>query len=136
MPWPNRPNKYGNKTNLEPCSYGYKHKSGLELAVCNFYAWLEKGGEIKVIKHEEHLKFPCETCGESVIYWPDLTIQDLKTGEIYWVEAKGKEMDKWPKVRRAWRRIGPGRLLIYKGKWQAPKLVETLWSECIGKEQP
>ena len=124
--WPRKRSKYGNKEKCDPCSYGFSHRSKLELEVCNQIAWMERAGEVRMLGHEVRLVFPCKECGEKVIYIPDFKVQNLKTGEIYFIEAKGFETDKWPKVKRAWKRAGPGRLEIYKGKYQSPQLAETI----------
>ena len=50
----------------------------------------------------------------------------LKTGEVYFVEAKGKSLPVWNIKKRLWKCYGPARLEVYKGSYLNPKLEEII----------
>ena len=61
-----------------------------------------------------------------IIYKPDFKCCDKRTGEVFYVEAKGFETPEWRIKRRLWMYYGPGRLEIYKGSHTRPKHFETV----------
>ena len=133
-PWPGwkrLKKKYGNHEVTDLCSYGFSHRSKLERAVCDQIADLEKAGELRHLAHEDTQYLS----RARYKYIPDFKVESLKTGEIYWIEAKGKGDHRWPTTKRMWRFYGPGRLEIYTGKWQSPALIQTIVPEPGAKEE-
>lgn len=116
-----RQNKYDNQIQLVPCAYGYSHRSKLELAVCQIIHFRELAGEIKHLQHEDHVLL-----SGWYTYIPDFRVLDLKTNEEFWIEAKGDQDKRWPSTRKGWKHAGPGRLEVWKGRWQNPMLFETI----------
>jgi hypothetical protein len=116
--------KYGNRTckGLDGRSY----HSALEASVSNWLLAQERAGEIIILKRQQHLHLFSEEI-KVCEYWPDFTIQDVPTKEIYWVEAKGTENPDWLIKLNLWRAGGPGRLDIIKGDWKRPKLKEHIF---------
>lgn len=116
--WQRSKNKFGNKITRLPCHYGFSHRSKLEAAVCDQIYLKEIGGELRHLKHEDTIRFDCLECGEKRAYIPDFKVQDVKSEEIYWIEAKGFADKRWARNKRLWKRFGPGRLEIYGGTWR------------------
>ena len=111
--------KYGNERSL--CSKNHSHRSKLERALCERLTLLEKAGEIEMLGVEDTVLL-----GGWFKYVADFKLRDVKTGQIYWAEAKGYETDRWPSVKKGWRFCGPGLLEIYKGNELSLKLVEVI----------
>ncbi len=99
--------------------------SKLEAAVYALLLLREKAGELKVIQLQKHVKFHTYKYGE-IRMIPDFYVQDLKTGEEFFIEAKGMETREWLRKRKAWLIGGPGRMEIWKGSHTRPKLTEIL----------
>jgi hypothetical protein len=104
------------------CEAGHRHRSKLESAVCQIIHLREKVGELRVIQAEDHLKLSAA----GIVYIADFKCQDTRSGEFFWVEAKGFENDRWPILKKLWRFYGPGRLEIWKGTHNRPFLDETI----------
>lgn len=122
MTWRRRRNKYGNQTKLPPCKYGYKHRSMLELAVCE-QVWLrEQAKELQHIRHEVSV-YLSEARHR---YIADFKVLDLKTGQEKFIEAKGYEGGRWKDSLRLYRVYGPAPLEIWKGHWRHPVHTETV----------
>lgn len=117
------PSKFGNRSNkgLD----GHTYHSALEAAVANMLFADQRAGLLFVIKRQQHIHIFSHgiKIGE---YWPDFVVRDAKSGEIYWVEAKGFEKPDWHWKLNLWRAGGPGRLFIYKGTWRRPHLDEIV----------
>jgi hypothetical protein len=112
--------RYGNKR--QTCALGHSHRSKLESAVCQMLQLREKAGELKLLQAEDHVYLTEARIG----YIPDFKCQDTKTGEIFWVEAKGFANDRWPILKKLWAHYGMGRLEIWQGSHVNPRLVETI----------
>lgn len=112
--------KYGNKGGQ--CSRGHSHRSALEISVCELLLLRERAGELKLLQCEDHVYLTLARIG----YVPDFKVQDCKTGEVFWVEAKGFANDRWPMKKKLWRYYGPGRLEIWMGTASRPVLTETI----------
>lgn len=130
-PWmqKKKESKYRNRTSTG--LDGRKYHSGLEASVSNWLLAQEKAGEISIIKRQQHIhlfSLDVKLCE----YWPDFTILDKRTQEIYWVEAKGAEKPEWAIKLNLWRAGGPGRLDIIKGRWSSPRLVESVTPVQVG----
>lgn len=112
--------KYGNKGGQ--CTRGHTHRSGLEISVCELLYKREIDGELKLLQCEDHIYLTLARIG----YVPDFKCQDQRTGEIFWVEAKGFANDRWPMKKKLWKFYGPGRLEIWMGTASKPILTETI----------
>lgn len=122
-PWRRGPSKYGNRTSrgLDGRSY----HSALEASVSNWLLARVKAGEIQILKQQQHIHLfshDVKLCE----YWPDFTVKEIATQEIFWIEAKGAEKPDWLIKLNLWRAGGPGRLDIIKGNWKRPQLVESV----------
>lgn len=112
--------KMGNTKTM--CSQNHSHRSKLESAVCEIIRLRELAGEIKLIQVEDHIKL-----SGWYTYIPDFKCLDCKTGETFWIEAKGFANDRWPSTRKGWKHAGPGRLEVWKGDYRNPKLDEVIY---------
>lgn len=112
--------KMGNTPSV--CARGHSHRSKLESAVCQMIHLMEAAGEVKLLQVEDHIYLTKARIG----YIPDFKCQSLKSGEIYWIEAKGFQNDRWPTKKKLWKFYGPGPLHIYKGTYQRIYLDEVV----------
>jgi hypothetical protein len=117
--------KYRNESSL--CSKGHSHRSKLESAVCAIIQLREKAGELELLQVEDHIQL-----SGWYTYVVDFRCRDLKTGEEFWIEAKGSGDKRWPSTRKGWKHSGPGKLEVWKGDHWRPILVETIYP----KEKP
>jgi hypothetical protein len=101
---------------------GHSFSSKLEAALYQHLRLREKAGEIKILQTQDHVYLT----DARIAYIPDFKCEDLSTGEIYWVEAKGFESDRWPTIKKLWKHYGPGRLEIWKGTYLRLHLEEVL----------
>lgn len=115
-------NKMGNEKVEDLCFYGFSHRSKLERAVCDMIAWKEKAGEVRHLAHEDTQYLTLARYK----YVPDFKVQDVASGEVYWIEAKGFADKRWPTTKRLWAHYGPGRLLVYGGHYRRPALEKTI----------
>ena len=114
--------QYNNDRPTTLCRYGFSHRSRLEFAVC-FMTWLqERAGELKHLAHEESVRLGA--AGYRCI--PDFKLQDAKTGEIFYREAKGYANPRWPTTQKQWAAYGPGRLEVWKGTHNRPLLEKVI----------
>lgn len=103
-------------------AHGESFRSKLEFAVRNLLKMREAAGEILILGREVHV----ELHAARFKYIPDFHCRDLRTGQEFYVEAKGVETDIWKRNYRLWKFHGPAPLEIWKGNARAPRLVETL----------
>lgn len=104
------------------CSYGFSHRSKLEHAVCDLIRLRELAGEIVHLKHED-----TQYLGEARYkYIPDWKVRDVKSGEEFWIEAKGYGDKRWPTTKKQWAAYGPGKLEIWGGDHRGPRLDKTI----------
>lgn len=111
--------KFGNHASL--CMLGHSHRSKLESSVCQILQFRVAAGEIDILQIEDHVLL-----SGWYTYVPDFKCRDLKTGEIFWVEAKGFADNRWPSTKKGWRHAGPGKLEIWGGEHGRPLLLETI----------
>lgn len=104
------------------CALGHSHPSKLESSVCQILQLREKAGEIKILQVQDHIYLTLARIG----YIPDFKCQYVKSGEIFWVEAKGYPNEKWPMKKKLWKFYGPGALEIWMGSYLKPVLTETI----------
>lgn len=112
--------KYGNKRSL--CALNHSHRSRLESAVCGIIQRRESDGHLKLLQVEDHVKL-----SDWYNCIPDFKCLDIKTGEIFWIEAKGDDRaGRWPDTRKGWKHVGPGKMEVWKGNWRRPFLDEVI----------
>jgi hypothetical protein len=115
--------KYGNEKVTSLCSYGFSHRSKLERALCDQIAFEEKAGVLAHLAHEDTVYLT----KARYRYVPDFRVQDTKTGEIFWREAKGGSgNDRWPTTKKLWKHYGPGRLEVWGGTHRRLMLSQTI----------
>lgn len=115
-----RRDRYGVRKLKKPS--GETFRSKLEFAVHRILLSQEEEGEIEILGREVQLRLH----EAGFIYTPDFHCRDVKTGEEFYVEAKGVETETWRRNYRLWKYHGPAPLRIYKGSHGFPKLVETV----------
>ena len=114
-----RRGKFGNKkVSMDGFSFGSK----LEAAVFSIIKNREASGELKFLQVQDHVYLT----DARILYIPDFKCEDAKTGDHFWVEAKGFETPEWRIKRRLWEHYGPGKLEIWKGTAARPFLDETI----------
>lgn len=116
-----RPNKYRN-TETVGCHYGFSHRSKLEASVCQLIKLREAAGEIEHVQHECHVYLS----EARIAYVADFKCVDLKSGDTFFIEAKGYANDRWPTIKKLYKFYGPGRLEIWTGTHRNPQLTETI----------
>jgi hypothetical protein len=121
--WGNRRfNKFGSSKIKDS---GRTYHSKLELAVNNILELRERAKEIRILKRQQHIHFYFED-EKLCEYWPDFTCIDLKTDEVFFVEAKGYETPEWLIKLKLWRAGGPGKLEIWRGSHGNPRITEIV----------
>jgi hypothetical protein len=104
---------------------GRGRASELEHSVAGIIRQRVAAGELLALKEQDKLEF--FLFGVRILaYIPDFKVQDARSGEIFWIEGKGFEGEKWSVIKGLWRAAGPGRLEIWQGHYSAPKLTETI----------
>ncbi len=100
-------------------SKGRSIHSLLEMSVAAILELRERAGEIKILARQDKITFTWN--GVKIIaYIPDFKLQDLRSGEIYWAEAKGFKDALWSVKEACWRAAGPGRLEMWEGDAARP----------------
>lgn len=112
-------NKYRNEK-ITHDSFSFASK--LEASVYTIIKSRENAGEIEFIQHQDHVYLT----RARIHYIPDFKCRDKKTGEIFWIEAKGYANDRWPMKKKLWKFYGPGRLEIWMGSHLRPYLDEVV----------
>lgn len=117
--------KYKNEKVDSLCFYGFTHRSKLERAVCDLNRLEELAGEIEHIAHEDHLYLS----KARYHYIADFKLKRVRTGEIFWREAKGKSDGRWPTTKKMWKAYGFGRLEVWMGTHKRPSLAKTIFTD-------
>lgn len=99
--------------------------SKLESAVHDLLELRVRAKEIKDLKCQQTVRL---TAAE-ITYRSDFSFVEIASGETVWAEAKGVETERWRIIKKLWAFYGPGRLLIFKGGYGNPKLVEEIISK-------
>lgn len=110
-----RRNKYG-ATRFE----GFHSK--LEWAVHQHLILRQKLGEISQILKQQTVLMT-EAKIKAII---DFSYKDETSGDTVYVEAKGMNTASWSIKKKLWKFYGPGKLEIFKGTYQRPKLKEIV----------
>ena len=132
------PKLKGRSNAIRSESDGYSFQSGLERAVYEVLKLRVLANEIEIVQVQAQVDFAPEGSGVKIVYKPDFKLKDLKSGEIFYAEAKGHVTDAWSLKKRLWKIAGPGRLEIWMGTKHRPFLFETLpagefiWSRRLG----
>lgn len=101
---------------------GYSFASKLESAVYTVLKSRQNAGELEIVQVQDHVYLT----RARIHYIPDFKCKCLKTGEFFWVEAKGYANDVWPTKKKLWKFYGPGKLEIWKGDFRRPFLDEEI----------
>jgi hypothetical protein len=121
---PQATTKYKNEPTR--CHLNHPHPSRLEMRVCLLILAKEQHGEVRLLQWQDHVYL---TDGRLHCI-PDFKVEDMKTGEVFWIEAKGMETNRFRDIVRLWRHYGPGKLEIYKANRRGqPCLVKTIIPE-------
>lgn len=104
--------------------FGYKHnhRSKLEAGVCDLITAKEQKGELRRLGCEVSVRLS----EAKIRYVADFHVRDRKTGEEFFIEAKGMETARWRVIKSLWSKYGPGRLDVYKGSSTRPMLAYTI----------
>jgi hypothetical protein len=78
--------------------------------------------EIEIIKHQ----FKVFLSEAEIVYIPDFKCRILRTGEVFFVEAKGFETADWKIKKKLWSKYGPAPLHVWSGTCYRPALQEIL----------
>lgn len=112
--------EYNNQAST--CSYGHSHRSKLEGSVCGLIWLREKAGEIKLLQVEATVYLTLARYK----YIPDFKCLDLKTNEVFFIEAKGFPDKRWPTTKKLWAFYGEAPLHIYTGSHVRPVLDQVI----------
>lgn len=121
----NQDRKMGNSRVTGRC--GYIHRSQLEASVC---AVLSNNPNVEVLQHEDHIYLTRARIG----YIADFKCKLKLSNDLFWVEAKGYQNDRWPMKKKLWKFYGPGPLHIYKGTYMKPYLDEVVIPVALSPE--
>lgn len=114
-----KPNKYkAQRTMRGELSFPSK----LEAAVYDILNLMEKNGLISELELQPSVKLTNALIG----YKPDFKYLNHETNDYEWVEAKGTETDGYRLRKKLWKWYGPGKLIIYKGTYRSPRVVEVI----------
>lgn len=112
-----------NKLHAEKTASGFPSK--LEESVYNMLLLRERAGEIRDIRRQHALRFPCGPAWKI-----DFSFVDCATGETVYCEAKGAEMETYRLKKNMFSGCpvleGAGKLEVWKGDHKQPKLTETI----------
>lgn len=101
---------------------GYNFASKLEAAVYLQLKISLLAEKIKILAHQPRVHLT----EARILYIPDFKCLNLKTNEIFFVEAKGFETPDWKIKRRLWEKYGPATLHIWRGTYRRPVLVKIV----------
>lgn len=118
----NRGNSFGKYKARSVEKAGRRFDSKAESALHDHLLQLEKLGEIRDIKQQVRTKL---TLAE-IVYIPDFSAIDIKSGTLCFYEMKGFETDVWRIKRKLWFFYGLGPLYIFKGTYKKLFLSEVI----------
>ena len=101
---------------------GHTFASKLEASVYHRLKISLLAGEIKILSLQPRVHLT----EAKILYVPDFKCLDLRTNEIFFVEAKGFETRDWKIKKRLWTKYGPGPLHIWNGNHARPTLAQIL----------
>jgi hypothetical protein len=94
------------------------HRSKLEVTVCEL---LQMTKDILTIEVEVNTYLT----RAKILYVADFRCT-RPSGEVFYVEAKGKATATWMLKKRLWKHYGPAELHVYKGTYLKPVLDEII----------
>lgn len=106
---------------------GHSFRSKAEMQMYLYLKSLAQAGEIaSKIGHEVKVTLLDGPRNMRIDYYADFAVQDLKLGEMVWIEVKGFETDTWKMKLKLWRHFGPGLLRLYRVDWNRLVLDEEV----------
>ena len=105
--------------------YGRNWPSKLELSVYEMLLMMERGGKLRDLKCQVTVRFHTYDFGKTTMI-PDFRAFDIPLNEEIYIEAKGMPTPTWNRKKKAWAIGGPGKLFVYGGNWQRPKLMQVI----------
>lgn len=107
------------------CAANHWHPSKLESTVC---AVLRKDQDVEKVD----VQTPVELTEAKIKYIVDFRVT-LKSGKMFYAEAKGMETDAWRIKKKLWAFYGPGELHVYKGNFNKVTRTEIVNCELPNK---
>lgn len=104
--------------NKRVCIDGVSFASKLEAAVYLELKLSVRCGVLEILEHQPRVHLT----DARILYIPDFKCLDLRSNEIFFVEAKGFETTDWKLKKRLWLHYGPAILQIWKGSFKRPSL--------------
>jgi hypothetical protein len=101
---------------------GRSFASKLEAAVFDILRLREMAGEIEILQCQAQVLLT----DAEIRCIPDFKCKHRASGEIFYVEAKGFESERWPIIKKLWKVYGPAPLTVYKGTYKNPQINETI----------
>jgi hypothetical protein len=101
---------------------GYSFASKLEASVYGLLKLQAMAREIDIIQHQCKIYLSEAEIG----YIPDFKCRDMRTGEVFFVEAKGFETADWKIKKKLWSKYGPAPLHVWSGTCYHPTLREII----------
>jgi hypothetical protein len=104
------------------CGRGHSHRSKFERAVCDLIDDRQQHGELVLEQVEDHVRLS----DAQIVYVADFKVRDVLEDEVFWIEAKGFETERWRTNKKLWRFYGPGKLEIWRGDWTCPRMTDVI----------
>lgn len=101
---------------------GYNFASKLEAAVYLQLKVSLLAGEIALLAHQPRVHLT----EARILYIPDFKCMNLRTNEVFFVEAKGFETPDWKIKKRLWEKYGPAPLHIWRGTYSRPVFKQVV----------
>lgn len=101
---------------------GYSFASKLEATVYLELKRYSREALLKILEHQPRVYLT----EARILYIPDFKCLDLRTEEIFFVEAKGFETTDWKIKKRLWIHYGPANLHIWKGSFKRPSISQIV----------
>lgn len=96
--------------------------SKLESSCYDMLKLMERAGELSDIKCQQAVLLTRANITCKI----DFSAVENKTGALVYIESKGAITDRWIIIKRLWKVYGPGKLYIYGGSYQKPRLLEVI----------
>ncbi len=111
--------KYGN---VKVVYDGIKFDSIGECDCYKFYKLQEKAGYLYVQGTQPKVYLTAA----KILYKPDLVYEDVGSGELVYVDYKGKRTASFQIKKRLWKHYGPSRLILCNGYGLDIKVIEVI----------
>lgn len=96
--------------------------SKLEAAVYLELKRFSTNGILEILEHQPRVRLT----EAKILYIADFKCRDLRSLEVFFVEAKGFETTDWKIKKRLWSYYGPATLHIWKGSFKRPTLFHIV----------